>query len=186
MAIGKGGLGRTSRRAMRRARKGSVLATLSKDFKNLKKFVGKTIENKQQVYANTVSGGVLQAGTAIVKTGIVERPSLSLTQGTADGVDRPSAARIGDSVTLLSQRLNMMLTHPKNVLYYSKVRLIVASSVDGSQELTLDDILQFAQEYGIDGTNDGIYTSHYVSKAEKNKRYKIHFDRQYVLGVKAR
>ena len=84
----------------------------------------------------------------------------------------------------MSQRLNMMITQQHDVLYASKVRLIVAESVDGNQDLNLDDILQFAQAYGVDGTNDGIYTSHYCTKTNVNKRYKIHFDKQYVVGVK--
>lgn len=170
-------------RKPRRSRKGSSLSSVKKEVKSLKKFVMKTIENKQMNYSSSESGGALVDGIAILSTGIVQRPTLNLTQGVADGDDRPSAARIGNSVTLLRESINMMLTQQKDVTHYSKVRLLVVESVDGNQYLDFDDVLQFCQEYGIDGTNDGVFTSHYCTKTDTNKRYKVHFDKQYVLGV---
>jgi len=173
MAIGKGGLGPASRAALRRARKGSKLNRLVGDVKNLKKMVNKTIENKQQTYnASSID---------IMDFPLAQRPTLLLTQGTADGDARPSTARIGNAVTLMRTQLNLSVKIKSGVTN-CRCRLIVVESVEGNQSLDMDDILQ-AGGGAIDGLNDTTYTSCYTTKTSTNKRYKIHYDKVVNLST---
>jgi len=174
MAIGKGGLGPKSRAALRRAmRKGSKLSKLAGDVKSLKKMVNKTIENKQQTFNN--------AGINIRDFPLYSRPSLLLTQGSADGDARPSEARIGNSVTLLRTQLNLSVKINPGVTN-CRCRVLVVESVNGNEDITMDDVLQ-AGGGAITGTNDTTYTSCYTTKTDTNKRYKIHFDKVINLSL---
>jgi hypothetical protein len=166
---GKGGIGPAGRRQLRRAKKGSMLAAVRKDVKNLKKMVNKTIENKQQTY-NSATNYVMDIGLA-------QRPTLLLTQGAADGDARPSAARIGNSVTLMRTKLNLQLRQSTSGLTNTRVRLVVCESVDGKQDIDWEDILQVGAGGTLVGTNDLAYTSCYTTKTQTNKRYKIHYDK---------
>lgn len=131
--------------------------------KKLESFVYKTIENKQVNYRQELS--VSSSGTATY-------PFLSLTQGTADGGAYPSTARIGNSITLMSQRLDMNIIG--ETATFNQIRVILAESVDGNSSLTLDDILEYSN-YLLYG--DLIFVSPYTTKTSTNKRYKIHMDR---------
>lgn len=179
MPVGKGGLGKRSRAQLRRAKKGSTLARVSKDVKNLKKFVMKTIENKQQ-NTNVLDADVLDIGYAA-------RPYLALTQGVQDGDDRSDAtqrnARIGNTITLMRSQLNLQLSKASSGSSEVRVRLIVVESVDGNQDIDFEDVLQAGQNAGtLVGTNSDTYTSLYTTKTDTNKRYKIHFDKVVTLN----
>ncbi len=157
--------------------KGKGLRKVQRDVKELKSFVMKTIENKQSLYSNG-------DGEVVTSAGFRGAPqTLLLTQGAADGADRPNAARIGNSITLLRESINMMLEADQSATQPTKVRLMVVSSVDGNESLDIDDVLQYAQVNGIDGFDNGNWTSHYTTKTDTNKRYRLHFDKQYVIGV---
>ena len=142
--------------------------------RSLENFVYKTIENKQQNFH--------QAELDVLDVGRYSRPSLKLVVGSEDGDDRPDAARIGNSVTLMRERYNFELrtTAGSN----QTMRLIVVESKDGSEDLIFDDILQFwkRQAGTADGTMRQTYTSHYTTKSAENKRYKIHFDKTYTFN----
>ena len=169
MPIGKGGIGPAGRRQLRRAKKGSMLAAVRKDVKNLKKMVNKTIENKQQTYN---SGSPIY----VMDIGVAQRPTLNLTQGTADGSGRPSAARIGNSVTLMRTQLKLQLRMSTSGLVNTRVRLLVVESVNGKEDIGLEDVLE-ASAGALVGTDDNAYTSCYSTKTDTNKRYKIHYDK---------
>ena len=131
--------------------------------KSLEKFVYKTIENKQQNYRQDLS--VSSAGTATY-------PFLSLRQGVEDGDAYPGDARIGNSITLMSQRLDLNLIG--ETATFNQIRVILAESVDGNTSLGLGDILQYSN-YSVD--QDMVFVSPYTTKTTTNKRYKIHMDR---------
>lgn len=140
---------------------------IKRDVQALKKMVNKTIENKQQ--------NLTHEGLVVRDFPVVSRPTLELTQGSADGDARPSAARIGNSVTLMRTQLNMSVKISTGVTN-CRCRVMVVESVNGNEDLTMDDILQ-AGGGALDGTEDKTYTSCYTTKTGTNKRYKIHFDR---------
>jgi hypothetical protein len=175
MPIGKGGLGKASMRALRRARKGSKLRRLVGDVKDLKKMVNKTIENKQQTY---------NSGSALYITDIplAQRPTLNITQGTADGDNRPSAARIGNSITLMRTQLNLQVRQSTSGLTNTVFRILVVESINGKEDLTIDDVLQ-AGGGALVGTNQNAYTSCYTTKTDTNKRYKLHYDKVVNLST---
>ena len=139
--------------------------------KSLENFVYKTIENKQQNFH--------QEDLVITDIGQEYRPNLLITTGVDDGEGRPSAARIGNSITLMNQRFNFEVRVPKNTIQGQTCRLIVVESVDGAEDLTWEDILEYwkAQSGTATGTERQTYTSHYTTKSSVNKRYKIHMDK---------
>lgn len=153
------------KKSMRRRKKSS----LRSEVKDLKKFVMKTIENKQQTYNSATS--------YVMDIGIAQRPTLLLTQGSADGDARPSASRIGNSVTLMRTQLKLQLRQSTSGLINTRVRLLVVESVDGKQDLDFEDILQKGAGGTLVGTDDNAYTSCYTTKTGTNKRYKIYYDK---------
>lgn len=144
-------------------KKKSVDKKQTKRIKALEKFVYKTFENKQINYRQDLS--VSSSGTATY-------PFISLSQGTSDGGTTTAPARIGNSITLMSQRLDMNLIGESNT--YNQVRVILAESVDGNSTLALSDILEYSN-YLLYG--DLVFVSPYTTKTSTNKRYKIHMDR---------
>lgn len=157
----------------RRVKRSKGLASVKKDVKVLKKMVNSTIENKQQTYnASNID---------ITDFPLAQRPTLLLTQGTADGDARPSAARIGNSITLMRTQLNLSVKISSGVTN-CRCRLIVVESVNGKEDIDMDDVLQ-AGGGAIDGTNDTTYTSCYTTKTDTNKRYKIHYDKVINLST---
>lgn len=151
------------KKPVRRRRK--VLKDKKQDsrIKKLESFVYKTMENKQVNYRQNLS---------ISSTGTATYPFLSLQQGTGDGSAYPSNARIGNSITLMSQRFDMNLIGETGT--FNQVRVILAESVDGNTSLALSDILEYSN-FLIDG--DIVFVSPYTTKTSTNKRYKIHMDR---------
>ena len=153
-----------TKKSYRRPRKKvSKDKTQDKRLKSLEKFVYKTMENKQINYRQDLS--ISSGGTATY-------PFISLAQGTADGDTYPSNARIGNSITLMSQRLDMNLIGETGT--FNQIRVILAESVDGNSSLALSDILEYAN-YLLYG--DLVFVSPYTTKTSTNKRYKIHMDR---------
>lgn len=138
---------------------------------SLENFVYKTIENKQQNFHSE--------NNIITSIPYYAAPDIRLTQGTADGSGRPDAARIGNSITLMTQRYNFELRVPTSVAQGQTARLIVVESVDGAENLRFEDILEYWQSQSgtATGTERETYTSHYTTKSAINKRYKIHMDK---------
>lgn len=148
---------------MRKGKKMSKDKKQDSRIKSLEKFVYKTMENKQVNYRQDLS--ISSGGTATY-------PFLSLAQGTEDGSGYPSDARIGNSITLMSQRLDMNIIGETGT--FNQIRVILAESVDGNQSLALSDILEYSN-YLLQG--DMVFVSPYTTKTSTNKRYKIHLDR---------
>jgi hypothetical protein len=159
----------------KRVRRRKGLASVKKDVKNLKKMVNKTIENKQQTY---------NSGSALYITDIplYQRPTLNMTQGAADGDNRPSASRIGNSITLMRTQLNLQVRQSTSGLTNTVFRILVVESVNGKEDITIDDVLQ-AGGGALVGTDQNAYTSCYTTKTDTNKRYKLHYDKVVNLST---
>jgi len=164
---------RVVRKFRKKFRLGGGLSKVKKDVRNLKAMVNKTIENKQQTVNSEIN--------AVRDFPMARHPTLLLTQGAADGDDRPSAARIGNSVTLMRTQLNLSLKISTGVTN-CRCRLIVVESVNGNEQLDMDDVLQ-AGGGAISGTDDTTYISQYTTKTGTNKRYKLHYDKVVNLST---
>lgn len=140
--------------------------------KQVKKMVNKTIENKQ------INNKVLS--TNLSSTGYAVGGFFGLLQGTSDGTVAGSAARIGNSVTLMRTQVKFNFDVAVGSENYNKVRLIVAQSQDGTQTLGLSDILQYSS-YTTDG--DLVFNSPYTTKTSTNKRYTILMDKVFELNL---
>jgi len=141
--------------------------------KSLEKFVYKTIENKQINISNF---------TNVSTTNYQYGAFLQVLQGPEDGTGispSMSNARIGNNVTLMSQRFRFMLHIPLAGDLFNQCRIMLVESVDGSQPLTLTDVL-YEGDYSIHGNK--VFTSQYATKTQTNKRYKIHFDKNVCLN----
>ena len=145
-----------------------------KRIKSLEKFVFKTIENKQVNYNNA-------GGTNITTAGYVGSQFLELDVGPNDGSQLGDDARIGNSITLLSQDVRCYLEQ-SSTDSYNRVRMIIASSMDGNEPLSITDVLKDGN-YATAGQL--VFTSPYTTKTDTNKRYKIHFDKTYELNSTA-
>lgn len=164
----KNGTRKTTKRRRRRVRrKPTDLVARVKRMENL---VGKTIENKYVDYqATTVNGDQIYAGTPVSK--------LAFFRMTGTGPD--DNERIGDKVTLMSQRWYMSLKKGSAV-NDQRVRLMIVENVgyDSATDLDVPDVL----EYGDWAThNRTILTSPYKLGADATKRYRIIFDKMYSL-----
>lgn len=141
----------------------------------LKKFVNKTIENKQTNYA--------QLPIQVSNAGFASAGFFGVLQGAGDGTDSGSSnARVGNGVTLMRTLLkfNFDVSAPQATSeQYNKVRLIVAVSEDGSQTLGISDILRYSN-YTTDG--DLVFASPYTTKTTTNKRYNILLDKVFELN----
>lgn len=178
MPIGRGGFDPKRKYNIPKAFRRKGLASVKKEVKNLKKFVMKTIENKQQNFSTD---------SIVLDIGYASRPSLAITQGTQDGDERAAApnneARVGNTVTLMRSQLKLQLQKGASGASEVRVRLMVVESVDGNQQLDFEDILQVGQHLGtLVGTNPNAYTSNYTTKTDTNKRYKIHMDKVVTLN----
>lgn len=147
--------------------------------KQNKKFINKTIENKQINYDNIeldVDSG-----------GVVDNSFLKVAQGTKDGDAQSSTARVGNSVTLMRQQYCFSINglNPDTLLHdrWNQFRIIIAEPLDGNQALTLADILQYPV-YADSGPL--VFSSPYTTKTATNRRYKIHYDRNFELNATAK
>jgi len=150
---------------MRRSTTASKALSIAK---RTAKIVRKTIERKQCNYSQSLS--ISSSGTATY-------PFITLTQGTEDGEGYNPSARIGNKVTLLSQKFDMNIVGENST--FNQVRVLIVESVDGSTSLALTDVLQYAN-YSLHG--DLIFVSPYTTKTGTNKRYKIHMDKTFELN----
>ena len=139
--------------------------------RSLEKFVYKTIENKQVNYANT-------GGNNISTAGYVGSQFLSLDTGPEDGAALGDEARIGNSITLMSQDIRCYMTQSTTDTY-NRVRMIIVESVDGNESLAIDDVLLYG-DYSTHGQL--VFNSPYTTKTDTNKRYKIHMDKTFELN----
>lgn len=131
--------------------------------KKLESFVYKTIENKQVNFTQSLN---------ISSAGTYSYPFIQLTQGTGDGNAMPSASRIGNSITLMSQRFDANLIG--ETAQWNQIRVLLVESVDGATALQLSDVLEYSN-YALNG--DLVFVSPYTTKTSTNKRYKVHMDR---------
>jgi hypothetical protein len=150
-----------------------------KRIKQLEKMVYKTIENKQ---INSGAGSAIpDLPRNLTTSGDVRGQFFSVAVGAEDGNNPGDPARIGNSVTLMEQLVNMTFVQSISDSY-NRVRCIIAESVDGNQALALSDILQYSN-YAIYGNM--VFSSPYTTKASTNKRYKIHMDSCFELNNNA-
>lgn len=160
-----------------------TLGKLNKEVKTLKKFVMKTIENKQINWSQTSNVNDL---------GFYSNQFIRVNQGAADGSDMVPAsnARIGNSITLMRQNFKIRLSRNSSgdSAIPQNVRLLVVESVEGNTALDLNDVLWYWQNEGGAASGDDLETfvSGYTTKADTNKRYKIHKDIKVDLGLYTR
>lgn len=160
----KNALAYAARKRRRRVR-GTARKAL-REVSALKKMVNKTIENKQVNFIRAATF-VSTAGYDGVAAGDLIQPYLS--QGTSDGTTTSgSAARSGNSITLLRSKLMFNFDVPSTSEEYNKFRLIVVESTEGAQAISLSDVLLNSSQP---------FTSMYTTKSGTNKRYKIHYDK---------
>lgn len=149
-------------------------AKQDKRIKSLEKFVFKTIENKQVNYDNA-------GGNNITTGGYVGSQFLELDVGPNDGSTLGDDARIGNSITLLSQDVRCYLEQ-SSTDSYNRVRMLIVESMDGNEALEITDVL-LNGDYSTKGQL--VFSSPYTTKTDTNKRYKIHFDKTYELNNQA-
>lgn len=150
---------------MRRSTTASKALSIAK---RTAKIVRKTIERKQCNF---------NSAAAVSSSGLAVSPFINLTQGTQDGEGYDPSARIGNKVTLLSQKFDMNFVGENST--FNQLRCLIVESVDGATTLALTDVLQFAN-YSLHG--DLIFVSPYTTKTGTNKRYKIHMDKTFELN----
>lgn len=138
--------------------------------KQVKKMVNKTIENKQVNYVDTNRS----ITTASYNTG----GFLSTSVGAEDGTTLGSAARIGNSITLMSQKFNFNFI-ASSTDTFNQMRLLLVESMDGNQALSIGDILQYGS-YALYGGL--VFASPYTTKTATNRRYKIHMDKSFTIS----
>jgi len=155
-------------------RKKRIDAKQNKRIKSLEKFVYSTIENKQ-VNFKQVPIFVSTSGYDANANGELIDPFL--TQGVQDGsLTSSSAARIGNSITLMSTTIKFNFDVATSGESYNKFRLLVLTSKDGAQSLSLADVLE-------DPGYNQVFSSHYTTKTSTNKRYnKPHLDRVFEVN----
>ncbi len=136
----------------------------------LENLVMKTMENKQVNYHAT-NQSITSAG---YNTGSFLRTSV----GAADGDALGDPARVGNSLTLMEQRVCMNFTGSSTDTY-NQIRVILVESLDGNQAITLADVLEYPS-YTLYGSL--CFASPYTTKTSTNRRYKIHMDKSFVLS----
>lgn len=162
-----------TKKSRRKQIKQSVDKKQNKRIKSLEKFVYKTIENKQ-VDQYVVPYALSTAGASW-------GDFLTLSAGPNDGTVTGSAARIGNSITLMKQTFNFGL-QASNTDSYNRVRLIVVEGLE-NQNIALSDILVY-DAYSLYG--DLVFSSPYTTKTATSKRYKIYMDKVMELNEDAR
>lgn len=144
---------------------------LKKEVKVIKKLVNSTIENKQ-VNLLQVPIFVSNAAYDANASGVLIQPYLS--QGVSDGTTTAaSAARLGNSVTLMRTQIKFNFDVAATSEAYNKFRLIVCESSEGAQAIALGDMLHDAGQP---------MSSQYTTKSSTNKRYDIRYDRIFEVN----
>lgn len=158
-------------------KKGSKDKKQDKRIKSLEKMVYKTIENKQ--LNERVTNSAIDSVAGFVATGFLQT-GVGAQDGDQSGGN--AAARIGNSITLMNQRVNYTL-EASALDVYNRVRVLVVESMDGAQNLNLGDVLQYS-DYAV--YSNMVFISPYTTKTDTNRRYKIHHDKVYELNSNAR
>ena len=140
-----------------------------KRIKALESMVMKTMENKQVNY--------YQLNQSISSTGIQVGNFLSTSVGAEDGINLGDPARVGNSITLLNQRFNLNIT-ASSTDTFNQIRVLLVESLDGNEPISLSDVLQYGS-YTLYGQL--VFASPYTTKTNTNRRYKVHFDKSFVL-----
>lgn len=138
--------------------------------KELEDFVYKTIENKQVNYDVTNQN--------ITSSGYNNYGFLKVGTGTEDGAAYGDRARIGNDITLMRQVFNMNISLRNPADNFNQVRVIIAEALEGTQLLTIGNVLKYS-DYSVHGNL--IFASPYTTKTQTNQRYKIHYDKHFVL-----
>ncbi len=148
--------------------------------RTLEKFVYKTIENKQINWSQT---------NTITDLGLYSNQFIRVLPGVDDGNSMvpASEARIGNSITLMRQKFRMSLRRNSSgdSTIPQEVRVLVVESVDGNEGLDLDDVLWYWKDQAGTATGSDLesFVSGYTTKADTNKRYKIHLDKRVSLNL---
>ena len=165
MAGGK--LVKFRRRKKKNKSKASQALNLAKENK---RFIQKTIEMKQVNYQTS--------GQAIASGGFTAASFAQLATGPEDGTALGSASRIGNSITLMKQQVCMNIVGSSTDTY-NQMRVLIVESVNGNQALGLSDVLEYGS-YALYGNN--VFSSPYTTKTSTNKRYKVHYDRSFIIS----
>ncbi len=162
-----------SRSSKRYRRKSSTASKALAIAKSVKSMVNKTLENKQ---INSAIQNVDVPFTGYALSGF-----FGVIQGAADGSTVGSAARIGNTVTLMRTQIhaNFDVAQGATSETYNKMRFIVVQSKEGTQSLTLADVLYY-NDYTQDG--DLVFTSPYTTKSGTNKRYTVLCDKVFEVN----
>lgn len=137
--------------------------------KQVKKMVNKTIE-RRTVDWSSVENAVSTAGWSTNNL-------FAVTQGNTDGGNYPATARAGNSVTLMREKFYFQLRGPGTTGVNESnniIRIIIAESTEGNQQLQLSDILKYSNQITHGHL---VFTSPYQTKTDTNKRYKVHYDK---------
>ena len=169
----------TSKRPMKRKKRISVAGRV----KRVENLVNKTIENKHVDYqATSTPGDQIYAASPISKLAFIRM----------SGVGAGESLRVGDKVTLMSQRFMMNLIKGDNSIHTDasgnsyvlnndqQVRILIVQNVgfDSSTDLQLTDVL----EYGLWSTDSNtVFTSPYKIGADSTKRYRVLYDKVFHL-----
>ena len=150
------------------AKKASKALAIAKENK---KFLQKTIEMKQVNYNS--------AALSITTSGLTASSFSQIATGAEDGSTLGSAARIGNSITLLKQQCCMNIQADGSDTY-NQFRVLIVESMDGNQPLVLSDVLEYGN-YTVYGPL--VFASPYTTKTSTNKRYKVHYDKSFELSA---
>ena len=129
-----------------------------------------------------MSYGFSDLARSISTSGDQRSQFMAIASGSQDGFANNDSARIGNSITLLNQLVTMTFAQATTGDLYNRVRVIIAESTEGNQNLTMSDVLMFGS-YATYG--DLVFASPYSTKANTNKRYKIHLDKCFELNRNA-
>ena len=138
--------------------------------KKLESLVLKTMENKQVNYHAT--------NQSITSAGYETGSFLRTATGAQDGTNLGDPARIGNSITLMNQKVCMNFTASATDTY-NQIRVLLVESKDGNAPLSLNDVLEYGS-YTLYGSL--VFASPYTTKTNTNRRYKVHMDKSFVLS----
>jgi len=146
--------------------------------KVLEDFIFKTVENKQTEVVST-NNNASTTPTYYYNFAAVT------TQGTQDTANQNAgtlAARIGNTITMMNEKISLVFTPPPTggiTETYNRIRVLLVQPLDGNQNLVLSDILKY-HNYALHG--DMVFGSPYTTKSATNSRYKIRFDKTFELA----
>lgn len=118
-----------------------------------------------------------QNSTSLPSSGFAASSFSQLSTGAEDGTALGSAARIGNSISLMRQQVCMNIQGSATDTY-NQCRVLLVESVDGNQAISLTDVLEYGA-YALYGSM--VFASPYTTKTSTNKRYKIHMDKSFEL-----